>query len=108
MVGGAISHHSVYDVCCVMDFAGQIKQFDEVVRYDTEVTCCETMSEEFRKTLCSIPSNDNSKGLLKQMNEELAKGATILLCFQPSLKKASIKTRIGNSVSTMNMSWAPA
>ena len=90
-----------------MDFAGQIKPFDDVVRYDTEVTCSGVMSDEFKKTLCSIPSNDNNNTLLKQMTDELANNAVIMLCFQPSLKKASIQIRMGNNMSIMNMSWAP-
>ena len=90
-----------------MDFAGSVAALDSVVKVDCEVTNDQgVMTEEFRKTLLSIPSNTNNAELIAQMEEFIVvKKADVCLFFEPSKNKATIRIKEGPRISTMNIGW---
>lgn len=55
LVGSAIGPHAKFGVCCVMDFAGGLKDKSSLVMHDCEVTCTGEMTAEFRKvSICDV------------------------------------------------------
>lgn len=106
-VGGALYPHSIYKHCCVMDFAGAVKDFADVVRHNCEVKCSGSMTEEFKKVLFSIPTKDGD-GLKDQLQASLNNGAEVTLKFNYDSSSATIESKQGAVIETMNMTWGAA
>ena len=70
--------HKEYMVCCVMDYAGDVKALSEVISSDCDVSIQGYMSEEFMKVIDSIPSSDNGAALIKELMPYLDNGAKVI------------------------------
>ena len=84
--------HKAFGVCCVMDYAGDVKALSELISTDCDVSIQGYISEEFMKVVNSIPSSDNGQALIKELQPYLQSGAKvasrtliIITCFVPQL-----------------------
>lgn len=70
--------HKDYMVCCVMDYAGDVKALSDIISSDCDVSIQGYMSEEFMKVIDSIPSTDNGVALIKELTPYLENGAKVI------------------------------
>lgn len=76
-VGAALGRHKGYKYCCVMDFAGGVKDINSVVLENSQVTCIGEMTPAFKKVLFSIPGDQNNE-LCLMLEEKLAKNSKLV------------------------------
>jgi len=74
-----LNNHKQYGVCCVIDFAGDVKSLTDMVTADCDVVTKGYMSDEFKKVLYSIPSNDNGASLLSELTPHLQNAAEVCI-----------------------------
>lgn len=103
--GVALHSHKTCGVCCVMDYAGDVKALSELISSDCDVSIQGYMSEEFMKVVDSIPSSDNGQALIKELQPYLDNGAKIEVQFRPTEKSATFAIIEGDSTSTIQVKW---
>jgi len=71
-VGAAMGSHKIYRHCCVIDFASLVKDIRSIIREDCVMRAKDVaMSNEFRMLLNSIPIENLTEEIQKQLNEDM-------------------------------------
>lgn len=61
----------------MIDLAGDVKNLSDIVTKDCEVSTKGYLSDEFKKVLFSIPSNDNCASIVSELEPHLKNAAEV-------------------------------
>jgi len=102
-VGVASGPHKIYKQVCVMDFASDVKDLNDIVSTDCKVSASKgEMSDEFRKVVNSIPVQT----LMDELKKELeVNNAEVEINFLFSTKTAEIKIKKNATTLTRRLKW---
>lgn len=102
LVGAASGPHKIYKQVCVIDFASDVKDLNDIVSEDCKVQAKGEMTDEFRKVVNSIPV----QSLMDDLEKELkVNNAEVDISFSFLTKTAEIKIKKDATTLTRRLKW---
>jgi uncharacterized protein YkwD len=113
IVGAAYGPHTIYTTCCVMDFAGGILEFNDIINHDMTCECNNINDIENNTNIIKIINTIVGKGeqkneIIKNCIERLANNTSIKIMFKykHTDKKCEIEYIGTNGTEIATYSWS--
>ena len=92
MVGASFGFHHEFRCCCVMDFAGGMKSYDDLVLHDTVLACesGQNLPETAIKIIHSFSSGEEATQLIAMCLERLGTGQSVSFNYKYTSKTCEL------------------